>query len=168
MALEVRVSGAATLHRVAAQMRAEGRKDLSRAMSDALSKAAEPVKREVRASAGETMPREGGYNAAFLKSLRFRVARKGGSNSATITLTTYADGSSERRDVNALEAGRLRHPVYGRSRPGARKGERHANPWAVTSIRAGFWKRGTDNAADESARQLESVIEDYAHRLVSE
>jgi hypothetical protein len=168
MALEVHVVGAATLHRVAAQMRAEGRKDLSRAMSTALSKATEPVKRSIKESAAATMPREGGYAAALDKSLRFRMQRRGSGDTAAVTLVTYADGTSERRDVVALEAGRLRHPVFGRSRPGSRKGERHANPWAVTSIRAGFHKRGTDHAADEAQRQLESVIEDYAHRLVGE
>lgn len=165
MALEVRIEGAATLHRVAAQMRAEARKDLSGQMGRALAKAVEPVKAAITASAEETMPNSGGYSAVFTKSLRFRTARRGGGNQASLELKTYADGTSERRDINALEAGRLRHPVYGRSSTGARKGERHAHPWAVTSIRAGFHKRGTDSAIDEAQNALGEVIEDYAHRL---
>lgn len=165
MALEVRVEGAAILRRVAAQIRAEGRKDLSRQMSDALSKATDPVRLSIRSSASEVMPREGGYQAAFDKSLRFRMSRRQGDSQASVSLTTFADGTSERRDIKALEAGKLRHPVWGRSRPGARKGERHANPWAVTSIRAGFWKRGTDKALDEAQKELENVIEDLARKL---
>jgi hypothetical protein len=165
MALEVRVSGAANLHKVAAQIRAEGRKDLAREMSAALTKATEPVQRAIRASAGQTMPRSGGYNAAFDKSLRFRNSRRTGGSQASVNLATYADGASERRDIKALEGGNLRHPVFGRSRPGARKGERTANPWTVTSIRAGFWKRGTDGAMDEAQKQLETVIEGLASRL---
>lgn len=168
MALEVRVDGAASLHRLAARMRAEGRQDLSRQMSEALSKAADPLKDTIRQEADQTMPRSGGYQAAFGKSLRFRVGRAGQSSSADVKLTTYADGSSERRDIRALNAGKLRHPIFGRSRPGARKGERHANPWAVTSIHAGFWDRGVSGAMGQAEKQMQDVIDDYAHRLVGD
>lgn len=147
-------------------MRAEGRKDLSKAMGRALSNAAEPVKRSIRSSAAQTMPKGGGYDAAFGKSLRFRVQQRGGGNSATVSLITYADGVSERRDIKALEGGKLRHPVFGRSSSGRRKGERVAHPWAVTSIRVGFHRRGTDQAADRAADALEGVVKDYAQRLI--
>lgn len=165
MALEVRVDGATTLHRVAAQIRAEGRKDLATEMSRALSRAVEPIRKSIRASADQTMPREGGYQALFDKSLRFRNSRTNRANQASVNLATYADGEGERRDIKALEGGALRHPVYGRSRPGPRKGERVANPWSVTKIRAGFWKRGTDGAMDEAAEKLEEVIDGLAKRL---
>lgn len=163
--LEVRVSGAAELHRVAAEIRREGRKDLAKEMSKALSNAVEPVRKSIRASADQTMPRAGGYGAVFDKSLRFRMARRNRANEASLDLATYADGTSERRDIDALEKGNLRHPVFGRSRAGKRKGERVANPWAVTSIRSGFWKRGTDGAMDEAQKQLETVIDKLAERL---
>lgn len=159
------MEGAAALHRVAAQIRAEGRKDLSRELSAALRKASEPVQREIRASAAQTMPRSGGYNAAFDSSLRFGQARRTGGSQARLELKTYADGQSERRDIKALERGDLRHPVYGRSRPGRRKGERVANPWTVTSIRAGFWKRGTDGAMDEVQKEVGKVADDFLKRL---
>jgi hypothetical protein len=164
-ALEVRVEGAAKLRRLAAQIRAEGDKGLSRQMSEALSRAIEPVRESIRASAAEAMPRTGGYQAVFDKSLRFRKSQRNSGTEASVILATYAEGGKERRDVPALEAGRLRHPVWGRSRPGARKGERHANPWAVTSIRAGFWKRGTAKALDEAQKRMEDVIDDFASRL---
>lgn len=166
MALEVRVSGAATLRRVAAQMRTEGSKDLSKAMSRALSKATDPLRESIRASALETMPHEMGYAAVFDKSLRFRLQQRGGGQSATVTLVTYADGTSERRDIKRLEAGTLRHPVFGRSSAGNRKGERRAHPWAVTSIRAGFHKRGTASGMDHAEKAMSEVVQDYAQRLI--
>jgi hypothetical protein len=112
------------------------------------------------------MPRSGGYNAVFGKSLRFRVSKRLAGQTADVSLITYADGTSERRDIRALEDGRLRHPVFGRSRDGGRKGERVVNPWAVTKIRAGFHKRDTADAMDKAADALEDVIEDYAQRLI--
>jgi hypothetical protein len=165
--LEINVNGAATLREVAAKFRAEGNKDLSKAMSKALADSVDPIKKAIRESAAETMPREGGYQAAFDKSLRFRAAQRGGGDSASYSLATYADGTSERRDIRALEKGNLRHPIYGRSRDGKRKGERIANPWAVTSIRAGFHRRGTDHAIDEVQKNLNDVVTDYAQHLIN-
>lgn len=165
MAVELRVEGGATLRRVAARMRAEGRKDLTREMGEALSKATDPIRESIRASASEVMPREGGYQAAFDKSLRFKRTTRDGGTESSLILYTYADGTSERRDIRALDKGNLRHPVWGRSRPGPRKGERVANPWAVTSIRAGFFKRGTDGAMDEVQKNLQKVINTYAQAL---
>jgi hypothetical protein len=137
MAIEVRVDGAATLHRVAAKMRAEGNKDLAREMGEALSKATDPIRTKIRESAAQTMPREGGYEAAFSKSLRFRNARKTQGASATVTLTTYADGTSERRDIRALEAGNLRHPVAGSAqrRAGCQSLVRHLHPGRLPQAR---------------------------------
>lgn len=169
MALEIQISGAATLHKVAAQIRAQGSKDLSRQMGTALGKAADPLKVSIRAEAEKTMPGRGGYSAVFSKSLRFRLERRNGAQQARVNLVTYADGQGERRDIRSLEGGRLRHPVFGRGRRikrGPTAGTHKANPWAVTSIRPGFHKRGTDHAMDEAQKQLVDVVEDYAHRLI--
>lgn len=163
------IDGAATLHRVAAQMRAEGKKDLSRAMGKALGDAVEPVKREIRIEADKVMPSEGGYRSLLSKSLRFRMSRRSEGQRAHVILATYADGTSERRDIRALERGTLRHPVHGRSRKikvGVRAGTIIPNPWAVTTIRSGFHERGTANAMDAAVDALDGVAQDYAERLI--
>lgn len=168
MALEVSINGAATLHRVARQMLDEGRKDLSKAMSKALGQAVEPVKDEIKDEANRVMPSEGGYRSLLTKSLRFRMSRRGAGQRAQVILTTFADGTSERRDIVALERGILRHPVWGRSRRikvGNRAGTIISNPWAVTSIRSGFHERGTANAMDAAQVALADVVEDFAGRL---
>jgi hypothetical protein len=167
--LELRIEGADALHKVSAQIFREGKRNIAREMGTALSKAADPLKVSIRASAAETMPKTGGYSGVFSKSLRFRLERRNGVQQASASLITYADGAGERRDIRALEAGRLRHPVFGRSRrvgSGIQKGNRKANPWAVTSVRAGFHKRGTAHAMDDAQKQLGKVIDDYAERLI--
>lgn len=156
MALEVRVSGAASLHRLAARMRAEGRKDLVREMGDALSKATDPLRAKIRESANETMPARGGYRGVFDKSLRFRQQRRGAAAEADVTLTTYADGKVERRDIRALNRGTLRHPVFGH-----RKAK-----WHTTKIRAGFWDRGVEGAAADAEKRMREVVDQYAKRLI--
>lgn len=166
MGLEISVHGAATVRKVAAQMRAAGKENLADNMARALSKSVDPVKTSIRESAAATMPHSGGYAAVLDKSLRFRVGSRGGGNTAQVTLATYADGTSERRDVVALEGGKLRHPVFGRSSAGRRKGERIAHPWAVTSIRAGFHQRGTEGAMDSAEKAMIEVVEKYAAKLI--
>ncbi len=164
--LEVRIDGAASFKKLAAQMRAEGDKDLSRQMGKALAKAAEPVKASIRAEAEKVMPSQGGYRELLTGSLKHRLSRRTGGQRAQLIVTTYAEGQKEKRDVVALNRGNLRHPVFGRSR-GGRRGERLANPWAVTRIRSGFHDRGTDNAMDQAQEALLDVVEEYAARLVN-
>lgn len=155
MSLEFRIEGAVELHKVAARIYAEGRTNLARQMGNALSKAADPVKVSIRAEAERTMPKHGGYSGLFTKSLKFRLERRNGVQQATAQLITYADGKGQRRDIGALNRGVLRHPVFGRRR----------SPWKVTSIRAGFHKRGTDHAIEEAQKQLGKVVDDFVDRL---
>lgn len=163
MVLEVRVEGLAAFGNVARQMRAQGNKTLEREMIRALERTVRPVEAAVRAEYGN-LPSRGGYAATFSRSLRLRLGRRTGGRSAQLTVRAYAEGTSQRRDIEALEDGRLRHPVYGRSRP-TRRGRR-GNPWAATSIRGGYFRRGTDDAADQAVRQLAAVVDDYAEKLI--
>lgn len=161
------IAGAAQLRRVAAAIRAEGDKGLGKQMGEALRRAARPVQASVRTEYAK-LPVKGGYAAEFSKSLRFRTALKAGARVAAFRLLTFADGTSERRDIQALEGGKLRHPVYGRSRKlrrGKRAGTIVANPWAVTTVRGGFHRRGTDDAADAAEREMTKVLDEFASRL---
>lgn len=153
MSLEVTISGAATLRQVAAQIRAEGRKDLGRAMGTALSRAADPVKAAIEAEAATSMP--SGYVGVFSASVRHRMSRRHGGQQAQVILATYADGKAERRDIRSLNAGILRHPLWGRKKR-----------WYVTKIRGGFHERGTDQAMDAAAREMAEVVQDFAARLI--
>ncbi|MEU7904108.1 hypothetical protein [Actinoplanes sp. NPDC049118] len=169
MSLTASITGRAELRRLAAQIKAVGDKGMAREMSAALRKAGKPVAESVRREAIAAMPARGGYRAEITRSLKFRVAQRTGARTASLTLTTYADGTKERRDIRALDDGRLRHPVYGRSRRikrGPRAGTAQPNPWSMTRIRAGFHRRGTDGAADEAAREIGKVLDDFASRLL--
>lgn len=165
MAIDVHITGAAALKRVAAQVRASGNKGLGKEMAAGLRRAAKPVQTAIRREYGE-LPARGGYAGVFSKSVRFRTAVRTGSRTASFRLLTFADGTHQRRDIDALEAGRLRHPVYGRTRAG-RSGRRTSNPWVVQRVRGDYHKRGTDSAADEAEREMTKVLDDLASRLIS-
>ncbi len=162
--LDVRVSGSARLHEVAQAIRRTGDKGMAREMSRALAKSTLPVQKSIAAEADRVMPESGGYRAVIAKSLRHKTSQRTASRSATVRLITYADGTGERRDIERLEKGELRHPVFGRSRTVRGRG-RVPNPWATTRIRPGFHERGTGGAADEAQKQLLPVLDDFAARL---
>lgn len=159
--LDATVTGQAQLRKLAAHIRAEGDKGLGRELARALDKTVEPVKKAIAESASRTMP--SGYAPTLTRSLRHRRTLRAAARQASIRLATFAAGDKERRDLPALEAGNLRHPVFGRSRR-TRKG-RKANPWAVTKIRPGFHARGIEKAGDEAEKQVLAVLDDYAERL---
>lgn len=162
--LGVQMGGAAHLRRVAVGIRATGDRGLGQQMGRALARSTKPVQRAIAAEAGEVLPRAGGYQGVFSKSLRHKTSQRTSARNSSLTLITYADGTGERRDIQSLEKGALRHPVFGRSRTVRGRG-RVPNPWTVTRIRSGFHKRGTDKAADEAVRELATVLDDFASRL---
>jgi hypothetical protein len=153
VALEVSIQGAAAYKRVAAQMRAEGNKDLSRKMSDALSRSLAPVRASIETEAGKAMP--SGYRGLLTGSLRHRMSRRNAGQTARIILATYADGKQERRDVRSLNKGVLRHPLWGRKKV-----------WYVTAITPGFHDRGVEDALEQAQDAMISVVEDFAARLI--
>jgi hypothetical protein len=162
--LHVGVDGSAQLRHVAAAIKAAGDKTMGREMSAGLRRAVKPLQEAIRDSADETLPKAGGYAAEFTRSMRFRTATRAGGRTAAVRLTTFSDGTKERRDIRRLEAGQLRHPVYGRSRP-LRNRQRVPNPWAVTTIEAGFFQRGTDKAAAVVEKEMLTVLDGLAARI---
>jgi hypothetical protein len=161
MGLDIRIGGVAEILKLSAHIKATGDKGLGRQMAKAVNEAIEPVKKAIAASAEETMP--SGYKETLTASLRHRKSQRTAARQASLRLTTYGDGTKERRDLPRLNKGELRHPVFGRSRT-TRRGRR-PNPWSVTSIKAGFHDRGVENAADEAEKRLAEVRDDFAARL---
>lgn len=153
MGLELRLDGGDLLRQVATQIRAEGDKGLGREMSAALSKAVAPLGKAIGAEAGKVAP--SGYSGVLTRSLKHRRTARTSTRQASLRLTTYADGQTERRDIPAIDRGDLRHPVFGRRR----------KPWTVTRIQPGFYDRGIRQAGDLAEKQALAVLDDFADRL---
>lgn len=159
--IDARITGAQQLREVAAHIRNTGDKGLGRQFSKALERAVEPVKKSIAESAERTMP--SGYAPTLARSMKHRRSTRSDARRATVVLATYADGKKERRDVPAMNAGRLAHPVFGRTRE-TRAGL-IPNPWVRQRIRAGFHERGTEKAGDEAEKQILIVVDDFVQRL---
>lgn len=153
MSIEFEVSGSARLHVLAAQIRAAGQKGLGQEMAKALNTAATPLQASVREESARTLPR--GYAPVFSESLRFRTALRTAARTASLRLTTYADGKRQRRDIRAINQGLVRHPLFGRR-----------TRWYVTRVQPGFFDRGTRDAADQAEKKMLTVLDDFAERLL--
>lgn len=168
MGLDIRLTGADELHRLSRQLRDTADKGLGKEMARGLRRAVEPLKRDVRAEAGRVMPHGGGYAGVLVPALRFRTDVRAGARVAKVVFKTHADGTKQRRDVPKLNAGILKHPVYGRSRKlkrGRRAGTSVPNPWATTTIRAGFWSRPVDSSSRDVTAEMVKVLDAVAAKL---
>jgi hypothetical protein len=161
MGLDIRIAGIDEVLKLSRQIRATGDKGLGREMGKALGEAIKPVTEAIEASAAKTMP--SGYAPTLTASLKHRRSQRTASRQASLRLTTIGEGTKEQRDLVRLNKGELRHPVFGRSRA-TRRGRRK-NPWAVTSIKAGFHDRGVEDAGPEAEKRLGRVLDDFAERL---
>lgn len=168
--MEVQLLGQRQLRELAAKFNTEANKGLGREMAAALRRVAKPVQASVEGEYRAGLPKRGGYVNTFTRSIKWRTNLRAQQRNASFRMTIFGEGAHERRDIKALEAGRLRHPVYGRHRRirrGVRRGSRDANPWAVTSVRGGYWKRGTDDASRDAEREMIKVLDEFAQRLAS-
>lgn len=163
----MRVSGGAQLHTLRQTLRDIGDQGLGKQMSRGLRQAGQKFPPEVRTEVPKAMP--SGYAPTLSKSLRFRTAVKETRHTARVQFRVYGDGRKERRDVPRLNAGVLRHPVFGRSRPlknhARYKATSMPNPWVAQKVRKGFVDRPVDRLAPEVAREMRQVVDWVAQQI---
>lgn len=143
----------AELRYVAGLLRKAAARDLTRELRKGQRAAVRPLQKEIKAEALSTLPKRGGYNQTMSRAVK--VSTTTGTGRKAMTVRIYARGKVENRDVVAINAGRLRHPVFGnRSR------------WKVTNVRPGFADRPVNKLADqilkESADAAERVLKSIA------
>lgn len=160
--MDLHISGAREFFLLAADCRDAARTDLERELRAGLRRSVQPTQQAIRSAAERTMPAAGGYRAVLTPALR--VTPKALSVLG-IQLTVAARGQGEDRDVKRLDGGELRHPVFGRSRRGRRRGERIANPWSVTSIPPGFATKTFERQADAIVGRLGEAMQVVADKI---
>jgi len=154
--MDVSISGAQQIHALAKRIKELGDAGLGREMARALTRAVDPIGKSINREAAAVAP--SGYEPVLTRSLQHRRSVRNSRAEASVRLTTSAKGKQDLRDLPSLNAGRLRHPVFGRRR----------SPWAVTAITSGFYDRGTEKAADAAEKQLLVVLDDFTQRLTEE
>jgi len=110
--LHADVGGRAELRHVQGLLLGSG-VDLEKRLLAETRKALRPTQREVKASAAR-LP--SGYAPTMARTVRVATRVTAGSGGIRATIRVSARGQRENRDVRSIDAGRLRHPLFGRRR----------------------------------------------------
>lgn len=121
------------------------RRDITRAMSKGIRKAAPPVRKKIRAAAVELLPRAGGLGT-WVSKVRVNLRIKTSGRRAAITMVGGLNADGGRADMKRIDAGRVRAPSWGHKTKAA---------WHNETVPAGFF---TDTAAD--ATEWKAAVDD--------
>lgn len=138
--------GAAQLAALAAALKAAGNKGLQRELSKGINSALKPLKAAVAQSALAKLPSSGGL-AARAAGIPVRTRRNANG------VRVVASGRGGMKNVKALDAGSVRHPVFGR------------NAWVSQSVTPGFWTEPTEALAPEVRAELMKAIDAVAKQI---
>lgn len=119
-----------------------------------LNKLGPPAKKAVQAAAQAKLPHRGGYAGVLARALRMRVKTDTGYTTAGVSLVTYAVGQAQRRDVPAINQGRLRRKVYG-----------HADRWVTQRVSEGFWDDAMDTVSEDATARVSAVLDETVRKL---
>jgi hypothetical protein len=163
--VRVQVSGQRDLFRLAHNLNAAGEKGLKRELDKASRQAGDVIAKEVKDHTKDYIPAnfERRWDTAFVAEVEVRLVA-----SRRITVVFYGRGraGTATRDIKAINAGNLKHPVYGRFRR-LKDGTRQANPWVSTppqKIRPGL----VDEPARRAMPRAVKKIEDAVKRVVAQ
>jgi hypothetical protein len=141
---------------------AADRRDLTRELRKGILDAVPALKDAVKADAADYLPNT--YAAELVPSLRFTTSASLTGDQVTVTVAVTAAGArGHPRQVATEEAGRLKHPVFGRTRP-LRRHAKHratskANPWVTQAVRPGFVSKPMLAARPEVRREIEAAVD---------
>lgn len=137
--------GPAELRRAAADLRKAHRTDITRKTVAAIQRALTPVAAAIRAEVPVKMPATYAevLSAALHVDKQVRATRN-----PTVSLKVWAMGKVIERDVEALDDGRLRHPVFG-----------NRKVWRNTMRPPGLVSQPWSEAEDDIVRAVDDALD---------
>lgn len=131
-------------------LKAAGAADLRKDLLAGIRAAAKPVTVAAPESAMSTLPKAGGLNA-FVASARFTVRTRLTGTGAGTKLT----GTQGNHDINALDGGNARHPVYG-----------HRKVWVSQSVTPGWFTNAVAKSVPAVREALVIVADGVRARII--
>lgn len=146
--VDMRIIGAEKLYRLAVALDGAP-KEIRKEIAAGLRRAISPMQRDFRGGALGFLPFRGGLAEFVAAGMRFRSTVNLGDD-PLLRISAGLPG----HDLEAMNRGRLRHPVYG---------NRHA--WVSQLIRPEWWDDTGYVAADRAWQKLDEALDIAAHRL---
>jgi hypothetical protein len=156
MPVEIKITGAEQLRALGRDLRAAGEegKLLRRELLATMRLAGKPLAEATRQSALDMLPHTGGLNE-FIADSKI-VARNSltGSRVGTRIVGKKTGGSKGAHDLEAMDVGTFRHPVYG-----------HRSAWVQQSVRPGWFTKPLEDAAPALQAALLGAMNVTAARI---
>lgn len=146
--MDVRITGGAELARVAARLREAGEVGLRRKLKRAATDSVTPLKRAVVAGLPGYLPNR--YAGVMAGALRFRTTNE----SEGVRVAVTAKGRRKQRAVPAINAGVLRHPVYG-----------NRKRWVAQPVKHGFVTEPIKHGRSKVERRISHAMEEVAEKI---
>lgn len=149
MSDDIRLVGAEDLERLGKQLKELGDKELRRELFRGFARATKPLKEAASDRAVRELPKRGGLNrwvAASKLATRTRVSGK--------NVGVRIVGTKKGSDVEAIDRGRLRHPVFG-----------NRKVWVTQEVKPGWFTVAIQAGAPGVQRELVEVMDDVARKV---
>lgn len=150
---DLEVTGTQEFVRLARALNAQGSsgKGMKRELMAAIKTAAKPMEDEVRDHVSQYLP--SGYAPVIARGLVVRPSQSTRGSSIGLKLVGHAKGRSKRRHIKTIDAGTLRHLVWGRA------------PWVNQRVRPGFWSQPLAAARERPAKEIRRAIDAVARKI---
>lgn len=145
----IELRGAEQLTALAARLKEAGDRGLQRELSKGIRKAVQPFKAAVAASAESMLPSSGGLAGVAAAASVPRVSR-----SAANGVRLIAKGKRGLKGLAQLNAGSVRHPVYGRR-----------SAWVTQGVTPGFWDKAVEEVSPEVRKQIELAVAEIIKKI---
>ena len=136
------------LQRLGKRLRDAGRGDLRRVVLSRMRAEAKPVLPEVRENARSTLPSRGGL-AELIAGSRMGIRTRLSASSVGVRVV-----ASNPHDIRQLNAGRLRHPLFG-----------DREHWYTQQVQPGWFDRPLEERAPAMRRSITEALDEVARRL---
>lgn len=150
MEFEVR-GDVAGLRAIAKQLKAVDDKTLTREFRKGIQRAARPLQTKVKAGVPQYLP--SGYAQTLQKALALRT----GVLQSGVRITATGKGKRRPREVARMDAGVLRHPVFGRYR----------DPWVNQRVKPGFFRDPLRAGAPDVRKAIADVLDRVAAKIAA-
>lgn len=138
MADDFEIRGAEDLATLARRLKEAGRNDLKKELQKGIREAGASTVLKIRESALENLPRRGGL-AARVAAEKATVASRYSGSAARVTI--------RRRRGRGLNAGRLRHPLFG-----------NTSHWFQQRVKSEWFDDPIRDSAPEMRRKIEAAV----------
>jgi len=145
----MRVTGAENLLALSKKLKAVGDKGLQKELRAGLRGAVKPALKDVARHAVDVLPAKGGLGEE-VAGTKFTISVRGSGRNPGVRVKAR----EKQHDVEAIDRGRLRHPVFGNRRA-----------WVTQDVPPGWFTTPMDAAGPHVVKELNAVIDRISAQL---